>query len=72
VIADQHRRDPVCRDTVRALTAEFRGRVSSTVVARTVVTAREDLQGQIQPEALAEMLHRLAQHRLDAMITART
>ncbi|WP_158853471.1 hypothetical protein [Saccharothrix deserti] len=72
MVVDQYQQDPYCRDAVRTLAAEFSGRVPRKVVARTVVGARQDLQGQIQPEALAEMLHRLAHHRLDTMITAST
>jgi hypothetical protein len=41
------------------------------VVVRTVLDARRDLEGQIQREALAEMLHRLARYRLDTLVTAR-
>ncbi|NUT49786.1 MAG: hypothetical protein HOV94_21120 [Saccharothrix sp.] len=70
---DHHyRRDPVCRAAVLALTAQFQGQVPEPVVARTGIAARHDLEDRIQPEALADMLHRLAQHRLDAMITTRT
>ncbi|WP_367129521.1 hypothetical protein [Saccharothrix sp. HUAS TT1] len=57
---------------VGTLAAEFSGRVSRRIVQQTVADARLDLEGRVQPEALAEMLHRLAQHRLDAMITGRT
>jgi hypothetical protein len=46
--------------------------VPRDVVARTVTGARLDPEGRIQPEALAEMLRRLAAHRLDAMIPTRT
>ncbi|MFE2752538.1 hypothetical protein ACFXGA_11120 [Actinosynnema sp. NPDC059335] len=69
---DHHEQDPLCRDTVSALAAQFGGRVPRSTVARTVADARLDLEGRIQSEALADMLHRLARHRLDAMITART
>lgn len=69
---DHHQQDPLCRATVTALTVQFGGRVPRSTVARTVADARLDLEGRIEPEAPADMLHRLAQHRLDAMITART
>ncbi|MDQ2586841.1 hypothetical protein [Saccharothrix yanglingensis] len=69
---DGYRREPCCREALTRLTAEFRGRVPKGVVACTVLEARHDLQGQIRPGALAELLHRLAHHRLDAMVSART
>lgn len=70
-MVDRHQQDPYCREAVDNLTAEFRGRLPRTVVARTVLDARQDLEGQIQPEALAEMLHRLARYRLAATISVR-
>lgn len=68
----RYHQDPFCRDAVGALAAEFSGRVPKRVVARTVVGARLDLEGQTQPKALAEMLHRLAHYRLDVLVSART
>ncbi|GAA1296304.1 hypothetical protein [Saccharothrix xinjiangensis] len=70
-MGNRHQHDPYCREAVNELTAEFRGRVPRTVVARTVLDARQDLEGQIQPEALPEMLHRLARYRIDATIPVR-
>jgi hypothetical protein len=72
VVVDRYQQDPYCREAVSKLAATFSGRVPRRVVASTVVGARKDLEGQIQPEALAEMLHRLAQYRLDAMISTRS
>lgn len=72
VAVDTPPQDLLCRVTAAALAARFGGRVPFAVVARTVADARLDLEGRIQPEALAEMLHHLARHRLDAMIAART
>ncbi len=60
--------DPHYREAVRRLSAEFGGRLSRKTVARTVLDARRDLEGQIMPEAIPEMLHRLAHHRLGAVI----
>lgn len=52
------------REVFNGLAAEFRGVVPRAVVSRTVLDARQDLDGQIVPDALAEMLHHLARHRL--------
>lgn len=49
------------------LAAEFGGTLSRPIVTTTVLDAHRDLQGQVVPEALGEMLHRLAQHRLNRM-----
>lgn len=54
-----------------ALTEEFSGVLPKLVVSRTVLDARRDLEGQIVPEALGEMLHRLARHRLNSLGTAK-
>jgi hypothetical protein len=72
VVDDPQQPDQLCRATIGTLAAHFGGRVPRNVVARTVTDARLDLEGRIQSEALAEMLHRLAHYRLDAMISART
>ena len=72
VAVDPQQPDHLCRTTTGTLAAHFGGRLPRTVVARTVADARLDLEGRIQPEALAEMLHRLARYRLDAMISTRT
>ncbi|MEU4765122.1 hypothetical protein AB0H12_17875 [Actinosynnema sp. NPDC023794] len=72
MVDDPHQPDQLCHATTGTLAAHFGGRVPRDVVARTVTDARLDLEGRIQPEALAEMLHRLAAHRLDAMIATRT
>ncbi|MBB5800851.1 hypothetical protein F4560_000619 [Saccharothrix ecbatanensis] len=59
--------DRYCMEAVGRLAVEFGGVVSRRVVTTTVLEARRDLEGRIVPEALAEMLHRLAHHRLDRM-----
>ncbi|XVV01262.1 hypothetical protein ACQPW3_28115 [Actinosynnema sp. CA-248983] len=66
---DEYSTDPLVKDTVTRLAAEFGGRVPRRVVLTTVTGARRDLEGQIVPEAFAEMLHRLAHHRLGALPT---
>lgn len=59
--------DRYCLEAVGRLAAEFDGVLPREVVAGTVLAARRDLEGQVAREALAEMLHRLAHHRLDRM-----
>ncbi|WP_236808718.1 hypothetical protein [Amycolatopsis albispora] len=49
---------------VRELATEFGGTVPPSGVVSTVVAAKRDLDGQIVPEAMEEMLHRLARFRL--------
>ncbi|MFJ8962637.1 hypothetical protein ACIRG5_24925 [Lentzea sp. NPDC102401] len=52
------------REVFNGLAAEFSGVLPRAVVSRTVIDAHQDLDGQIVPDALAEMLHHLARHRL--------
>ncbi|NUT48121.1 MAG: hypothetical protein HOV94_12550 [Saccharothrix sp.] len=66
---DEYSTDPLVKDTVTRLAAEFGGRVPRRVVLTTVTDARRDLEGQIVPEAFGEMLHRLAHHRLGTLPT---
>ena len=52
-------------DEVRAwLCTEFSGRLPPAEIAGIVRSARSDLEGQIVPESLGEMLHRLARFRV--------
>ena len=62
---DQH--DHYCLEAVGRLTTEFQDVLPEDVVSTTVVEARQDLDGQVNREALAEMLHRLALYRLDQL-----
>ncbi|MCG8922555.1 hypothetical protein [Lentzea sp. CC55] len=57
-------------EVTNGLAAEFSGVLPRPVVSRTVLDARQDLEGQIVPEALGEMLHHLAQHRLGSLCEA--
>ncbi|WP_309112658.1 hypothetical protein [Saccharothrix sp.] len=66
---DELSTDPLVKDIATRLAAEFGGRVSHKVVLSTVTDARRDLEGQIVPEAIGEMLHRLAHYRLDTLPT---
>ncbi|MEU4806282.1 hypothetical protein [Actinosynnema sp. NPDC023587] len=59
--------DLLCTEVAVRLAAEFGGTLSRKVVTTTVLHARLDLHGQVVPEALGEMLHRLAHHRLGCL-----
>jgi hypothetical protein len=52
------------------LAAEFAGLLPLDTVTAEVATAERDLRGQVVPAALAEMLHRLADHRLQERVSA--
>lgn len=58
-----HHVDIVSGELVR----EFQDVLPVSTVTDVVAIARHDLEGQIVPEALQEMLHRLAHHRLSAL-----
>ncbi|MBN6038481.1 hypothetical protein [Amycolatopsis sp. 195334CR] len=49
------------------LAAEFGGTVTADGITDVVTAAHRDLHGQIVPEAMAEMLHRLARFRLQRL-----
>ncbi|SES30058.1 hypothetical protein SAMN05216188_13140 [Lentzea xinjiangensis] len=55
------------REVLDGLATEFSGVLSRAVVSRTVLDAHQDLNGQTVPDALAEMLHHLARHRLTTL-----
>lgn len=57
-------------EVTNGLAAEFSGVLPRPVVSRTVLDARRDLEGQIVPEALGEMLHHLARHRRGSLCEA--
>ncbi|MBP2334814.1 hypothetical protein JOF41_000992 [Saccharothrix coeruleofusca] len=69
MITQHSQPDQYCREALGRLTAEFRGVLPQEVVTGTVLAARRDLEGQVAREALAEMLHHLAHHRLDRLRT---
>ena len=52
------------REVAERLTTEFNGIVPPQIVTNIVLEAIGDLNGQVQPEAFPEMLHRLAHYRL--------
>ncbi|SMD24706.1 hypothetical protein [Lentzea albidocapillata] len=65
------RSDRHVMEVTNGLAAEFSGVLARPVVSEAVLDARRDLEGQIVPEALSEMLHQLARHRLGNLSTAR-
>jgi hypothetical protein len=65
LITQQVQLDRYCLEAVSRLTTEFHGVLPQEVITGTVLMARRDLEGQVAPQALAEMLHHLAHHRLD-------
>lgn len=52
------------------LSARFAGRLSAEAVKSEFERAEADLQGQVRPDAAAELLYRLVFHRLDARLSA--
>lgn len=52
------------------LAPEFAGVVPRAELESIVRTARQDLEGQVVPTALDEMLHRLAHYRLSSRIAS--
>jgi hypothetical protein len=67
----QQQSDKYVLEVTSELAVEFSGLLSRPTVTNTVLDARRDLEGQIVPEALGEMLHRLAHHRLNCMCAAK-
>ena len=65
--AEVERTDRHVMEVTNGLAAEFSGVLPRPLVSRTVLDARQDLEGQIVPEALSEMLHHLARHRLGSL-----
>ncbi|WP_033288984.1 hypothetical protein [Amycolatopsis jejuensis] len=59
-----------CAEVSDWLTGEFAGRFSPDAVRSVVRIAARDLEGQIVPEAMSEMLHRLARYRLSRLADA--
>lgn len=54
------------------LAEEFGDRVAEETVATVVDNARHDLQGQVVPGSMAELVHRLAHTRLDVLTATAT
>jgi hypothetical protein len=52
------------RGVLADLVAEFRDVLPPDLVRAEVSNAERELRGQTSPQALAELLHRLARHRL--------
>lgn len=65
MITQQIQPDRYCLEALGRLNADFHGVLTREVITATVLAARRDLEGRVASEALAEMLHHLARHRLD-------
>jgi hypothetical protein len=60
-----------CADAVAlSLQVQFGDRLPRGCIAAVVAAARRDLEGQVPPAALGEMLHRLAAYRLETLDAA--
>ncbi|WP_329065696.1 hypothetical protein [Amycolatopsis sp. NBC_01480] len=65
-----HLIDDACAEVGERLAGEFAGWLSPAAVGHIVRAAARDLDGQIVPEALGEMLHRLAGFRIARLVGA--
>ncbi|MCR6488953.1 hypothetical protein M8542_39605 [Amycolatopsis sp. OK19-0408] len=61
---ETHPADDITAEVSNWLTGEFAARLPAADIAEIVRSARTDLEGQIVPEAMGEMLHRLARFRV--------
>ncbi|GLY42753.1 hypothetical protein Amsp01_087760 [Amycolatopsis sp. NBRC 101858] len=59
-----HQADSITDEVSTWLTGEFASLLPATDITAIVRSARTDLEGQIVPEAMGEMLHRLARFRV--------
>jgi hypothetical protein len=66
---DDRQPDELAMITAR-LVVRFAGKVPASDVRAAVTAARRDLDGQVVPEALAEMVHQLALYRLTQSVLA--
>ncbi|RTL68074.1 MAG: hypothetical protein EKK42_11815 [Pseudonocardiaceae bacterium] len=66
--------DPLstCAAGPTPLVREFDGLISAAVVRAEVLRARGDLDGQVSPEAMPELVHRLARERLRQRLQTHT
>lgn len=61
---ETHQAEAITDEVSTWLTGEFAARLPAADIRAIVRAARTDLEGQIVPEALGEMLHRLARFRV--------
>ncbi|MFI5593175.1 hypothetical protein ACIA5G_49570 [Amycolatopsis sp. NPDC051758] len=61
---ETHQADDITDEVSTWLTGEFASRLPAADITEIVHSARTDLEGQIVPEAMGEMLHRLARFRV--------
>lgn len=65
-----HPTESVVEEVGTWLAGEFSGRLPGDVIDRVIRLTRQDLEGRIAAEELAEMLHRLGRSRLHRMVEA--
>ncbi|MCR6490654.1 hypothetical protein M8542_48435 [Amycolatopsis sp. OK19-0408] len=68
---ESHQAEDIIVEVSDWLSGEFASRLPEDVIADIVRGARADLQGQIVPESLGELLHRLARFRVLRTIGSR-
>ncbi|RSD13591.1 hypothetical protein [Amycolatopsis eburnea] len=61
---ETHPADSITDEVSTWLTGEFASMLPASDITAIVRSARTDLEGQIVPEAMGEMLHRLARFRV--------
>lgn len=59
-----HHTDDITDEVRRWLSREFASSLSESAVSEIVRAAHAELEGQIRPDAMGEMLHRLARFRV--------
>ncbi|KZB84778.1 hypothetical protein [Amycolatopsis regifaucium] len=65
---ETHKPDDIVGDVTVWLANEFSAKLSPVAVGAIVRATHRDLDGQIVREALGEMLHRLARHRIMRLV----
>ncbi len=63
-----HPTEDVVEEISTWLAGEFSGRLPGDVIERVILLTRQDLEGRIAQEEVAEMLHRLGRARLHRML----
>ncbi|GAB3561910.1 hypothetical protein GCM10027445_01520 [Amycolatopsis endophytica] len=65
-----HRHDDLVTSVSASLAGEFGDAVATSEIDRVVRAALRDLDGRVVSEAVTEMLHSLARHRLRRLVAA--
>ncbi|MFC3453760.1 hypothetical protein [Amycolatopsis speibonae] len=66
-----HHTDDITDEVRQWLSREFSSSLSESAVTEIVCSAHADLEGQIRPDAMGEMLHRLARFRVLRTLASR-